>query len=406
VSEPSEALKIALDRHRDRNARYIGVIRVAGGALWFATNSLISYFTPTRHESVAQQPYVLGYLAVGIIALVLLRSSAWVRQRAHALQWLVDMPGIFLVMWVGVNHAQNPVAIAYLTGIIFALLITVGQLTARPLDAPAEALVATVLFVLLMIHAGNHPSAATGPGVVMLLIAAVAHYASRQMRGALDEVTRTEAMRERLSRYLSPSVRDAVMAAGVSSVSTRREVTVLMSDLRGFTSLAEKMDSEKLARDLNEYFKAMVEVVFKHKGTLDKFIGDGMLVYFGAPLPNEKHASTAVQCALEMQTALETLNQTRAARGDAPLRMGIGINCGQVVCGDLGPPERVEYTIIGDTVNVTARMESLTKKFGVKVLASEEVQKRAAGVATFAPMKPTEVAGKAEPLLTWAVEPA
>lgn len=405
MTEATSSLKIALDRHRERNARYIGMVRVAGGVLWLATNAIIGHFTG-RAESLATQPYVAGYLAVGLVAMMLLRLSPFVRSHAHALQWLIDMPAIFFVQWVGLHHASNPVSIAYLTGIIFGLLLVVGQLTARPLDALAEALVAVALFVTLMIAAGAHPASATGPAVVLLMTAAVSRYATRQMVGALDEVTRTEAMRERLSRYLSPSVRDAVMAAGVSSVSTRREVTVLMSDLRGFTSLAEKMDGEKLARELNEYFKAMVEVVFRHKGTLDKFIGDGMLVYFGAPLPNEQHASTAVQCALEMHAALDVLNQTRAARGDAPLKMGIGINCGQVVCGDLGPPERVEYTIIGDTVNVTARMESLTKKFGVKVLASEEVQKRAAGIATFAPMKPTEVAGKAEPLLTWAVEPA
>lgn len=405
MTQAGAGLLLALEKHRARSAVYVGWIRVAAAVLWLATNAVIHHFT-RRGESVAVQPYVAAYLVIGVVALVALYKSPWLRTHAHSLQWLVDVPIIFASQWVGAAHAANPQVVAYLTGLIFGLVLVVNQLTARPLDAIATTAMTIILFCTLLVHTGEHLASAAGPGLVLLLIAAVSRYATNQLLRALEEVTRAEAIRERLSRYLSPSVRDEVIAAGVSSTSVRREVTVLISDLRGFTSLAEKMDSEKLARELNEYFAVMVEVVFRHKGTLDKFIGDGMLVYFGSPLPDAQHPTSAVQCALGMLKALADLNQRRAARGDAPLEMGIGINCGHVVVGDLGPPERVEYTIIGDAVNVTARMEALTKKFGVRVLVSDEVHRRAEGAAKYTAMEPAEVRGKSEPLLTWAVDPA
>ena len=118
------------------------------------------------------------------------------------------------------------------------------------------------------------------------------------------------------------------------------EVSVLFVDLRGSTELAAGHSSEQIFRWMDEFLSAMSSVVFRHGGTLDKFLGDGLLAYFGAPLPNPKHATTAVECALDLQRALKALNEARATRGDPPLKIGIGIHTGFVTVGTLGPPER------------------------------------------------------------------
>ena len=156
----------------------------------------------------------------------------------------------------------------------------------------------------------------------------------------------------------------------------RREMTVLFSDLRGFTTASEKGAPEDVVAQLNEYFSAMVDVVFRHHGTLDKFVGDMVMALFGAPLPDARHADHAVAAALEMSRVLEALNDRWRIAGKPPLDLGIGINSGEMIAGNIGSDAIMSYTVIGDAVNLGARLESLNKEYGTRILISAETRSR------------------------------
>ena len=156
----------------------------------------------------------------------------------------------------------------------------------------------------------------------------------------------------------------------------RREMTVLFSDIRGFTTASEASTPEAVVGQLNEYFGAMVEVLFRHGGTLDKFVGDMVMGLFGAPLPDPRHADHAVLTALDMIERLEAMNVTWQAEGRPVLNIGIGINSGEMIAGNIGAESAMSYTVIGDAVNLGSRLESLNKDYGTRILISDATRAR------------------------------
>ena len=166
------------------------------------------------------------------------------------------------------------------------------------------------------------------------------------------------------SRYVSRDVYQRLLASpgDIGLGGERREMTVLFSDMRGFTTLSESGEAEDLVRQLNQYFTRMVEVVFAHRGTVDKFVGDMIMALYGAPLDDPDHADHAVQTALQMVDALQDLNRRWAIEGRAVLDIGIGINTGEMIAGNIGSDTIMSYTVIGDNVNLGARLESLNKE--------------------------------------------
>jgi adenylate cyclase len=206
------------------------------------------------------------------------------------------------------------------------------------------------------------------PGDLEILVS-LSNYAAVAIERSLlaDRLLAEQRNRERLERYHSPAVVDRISAQTLDGAfeAQERQVTVLFADLVGFTSIAETMPASEVARLLNDFFADMTEVIFTHDGTLDKFMGDGLLAVFGAPLPQADHAARAVAAAIEMQRRL----RRRAAQGKSPaLTMRIGLSSGPVVAGDIGSPKRREYTVLGDTVNTAARLESSVAQPGQIVL--------------------------------------
>jgi adenylate cyclase len=182
-----------------------------------------------------------------------------------------------------------------------------------------------------------------------------------------------------------------------SMAGRRAELTVLFSDVRGFTTISERMEPEALAALMNEYLGTMTEAIRQRGGTLDKYIGDAIMAFWGAPVANPRHARDAVLSALDMLAALAQLNVRLAARGIAPMKIGIGINTGPMTVGDMGSQIRLAYTVMGDAVNLGARLEGKTKDYGVAVMVGENTR-AAVGDVVFRELDRVQVKGKEDPV--------
>ena len=175
---------------------------------------------------------------------------------------------------------------------------------------------------------------------------------------------------------------------------TDQQVTVLMSDIRGFTTLSETRPPAQLVLQLNEYFTAMSQVIFEHGGTIDKYIGDAILAVFGIPEPGSDDAKRALAAARQMLRVLEGLNEDWRRRDMPLLRIGIGLHTGVAVAGNIGAPQRMEYTVIGDTVNVASRIEGLTKKYDTALLFSETTREAVGAALESSLVDEAEIRGR------------
>jgi adenylate cyclase len=189
----------------------------------------------------------------------------------------------------------------------------------------------------------------------------------------LEDISQEKRMKSTLYRYMTPGVAEQVMALGEDTMmkGERKDVSVLFSDIRGYTTLTENLEADKVVEMLNAYFETMVEAVFNFEGTLDKFIGDALMAVYGAPLPLKNHAWAAIQSALDMRQRLERFNHDRIATNQPEIRIGIGISSGEVVSGNIGSQRKMEYTVIGDGVNLSSRLEGVTKEYGCDIVLSE-----------------------------------
>ncbi len=195
----------------------------------------------------------------------------------------------------------------------------------------------------------------------------------------ITDLTKLIQVRSAFARYTSPDIADYVLttAEGQKRGGLTQEVTILMSDLRGFTALSSKMPAQRLINLLNHYFEAMVAVISKYGGTVIEFLGDGIFVVFGAPKEMPDHATNAVKCAIGMQNAIKEVNKWTEENGYPELAMGIGINTGSVVVGNIGSENKMKYGCMGQTVNIAGRLESLT--VGGQVLITDHTRQKLTG---------------------------
>jgi adenylate cyclase len=220
----------------------------------------------------------------------------------------------------------------------------------------------------------------------------------------VETLVQTRRERQRLTRFFSPAVLREVVHHSQELGRSRREITVLFSDIRGFTPMAEKLAPEEVAELLTEYMTSMTAAVFAHGGTVTHFAGDAIMALFNAPLAQPDHAVQAVRTGLEFQERIKTLSDRWAARCGAPLRNGVGINTGEAVVGIIGSAQRVEYGALGDTINLGSRLEGLTKEFATPIIISESTYQAVKGLVACRSLGVVSVKGKTIPVEIYAVE--
>ena len=210
-----------------------------------------------------------------------------------------------------------------------------------------------------------------------------------------ENIREEERKRGIYQRFLSPQIVDEIMnkAKTISLGGRRQNVTILFSDIRGFTEITEAKPPEYIVDLLNEYFAEMIDVIFKYGGTLDKFIGDGLMAVFGTPIYYKDHAKRGVAAALEMQEKLKALNMRNRKRGFVELAVGIGVNTGSVIAGNIGSEKRMEYTVVGNGVNIASRLEGLAQ--GGQILITESTYNELKGLKLdVEKLKQVQVRGK------------
>jgi len=212
-------------------------------------------------------------------------------------------------------------------------------------------------------------------------------------------------IRNLFSRYVAGDVLEEILKtpSRVALGGEEKEITILFSDLKDFTTLSEMLPCQELVRILNEYFEAMAGEIFHEGGVLDKYIGDSIMAFWGAPMADEAQTERAVKAALAMQQALIKLNEKFRERGDPELFMRIGIYTGPAVVGNIGSSKRFDYTVIGDSVNVASRLEGLNKTYGTKIIVGESTLEKLRGEYGFKTVGEVMVKGRARPLKVYAL---
>jgi adenylate cyclase len=234
-------------------------------------------------------------------------------------------------------------------------------------------------------------------------------YVGQGARGFLAEQARRKELRRAFASYVSPTIVDEIIAdpGKLKLGGDRRELTLLFTDLAGFTGISETRPAEEVAQILNRHLAEMTEVVISHKGTVDKFIGDAVMAFWGAPIPDADQSMNALDAAIDMQRRVAAMRSELLAAGGPTVRMRIGLHRGDCIVGNMGGANRFEYTAIGDTVNLASRLEGVNNVYGTGILLSESVARAVEGRVTLRPVDTVRVKGRhqAVPLFTPCDDP-
>lgn len=303
-----------------------------------------------------------------------------------------------LITTVNEDIAFEAVRWAKITTILIALLImTLAVLFiyffSRTISDPLKSLVGATQ----RIRAGHYDTH----------VEAKTHDEVGELAQAFNEMT--DGLRERehlkgaFGKFVNEEVAKMVMRGDLALGGETKTATVFFSDIRSFTSISEKMTPAEVVQFLNEYMTLMVNIIHKHDGVVDKFIGDAIMAVWGAPVSRPNDTENAVNAALEMRAVLHKFNQGRGSRTKPIIRIGMGLNTGEVLAGQIGSNDRLEYTVIGDTVNLASRMEGLNKTFGTDILITQNTYEQVKKKFVCQPLHKVQVKGKSEAQRVYAV---
>ena len=292
----------------------------------------------------------------------------------------------------------------YILGADVLLVLIAGAVMAflLPMLSPFRATVVGVIVLLLLLSVNFsfwHVSHVVLP-LANGMIAIVLLYAMNMSWGYFVESRTKRQLTGLFGQYVPPELVEEMSRdpENYSMAGRKAELTVLFSDIRGFTTISEGLEPNELATLMNQYLGAMTLVVRKHRGTLDKYIGDAIMAFWGAPVDDPEHAKNAVRTGLEMHVALHELNKDLVARGWPELKIGVGVNTGPMTVGDMGSPVRQSYTVMGDAVNLGSRLEGITKQYGVGFIAGESTRELLKKEFVFRELDRVRVKGKVDPV--------
>ena len=220
----------------------------------------------------------------------------------------------------------------------------------------------------------------------------------------MEDISNEKRLKSTMSRYMDPKLADQVLADGEESLGGKNiRATVLFSDVRSFTTITEELGAKGTVKLLNEYFTIMDDCIQREEGIVDKFIGDAIMAGFGIPMPHDDDEDRGLRAGIAMLVELRKWNQERSYRGERPIDMGLGLNTDLVVSGNIGSPKRMDYTMIGDGVNLAARLESACKQYSARILISENTYKGLRGTYRIRDVDKVVVKGKTEPVGVYEV---
>ncbi len=292
----------------------------------------------------------------------------------------------------------------YILGADVLLVLIAGGVMAflLPMLSPLRATLVGVFVLLLLLsvnfsfwYASNVVLPLANGMIVILLL-----YAMNMSWGYFVESRTKRQLTGLFGQYVPPELVEEMSRdpENYSMAGRKAELTVLFSDVRGFTTISEGLEPDELATLMNQYLGAMTLIVRKHRGTLDKYIGDAIMAFWGAPVDDPEHARNAVLTGLEMHVALHELNKDLSARGWPELKIGVGVNTGPMTVGDMGSPVRQSYTVMGDAVNLGSRLEGITKQYGVGMIVGESTRELLKKEFVFRELDRVRVKGKEDPV--------
>jgi len=318
------------------------------------------------------------------------------------------MPGIQLHASIAdsvlSNHFVHPAARGWLVGSTLVMAVIVGLMSALLPFAAATVGAALVVALWSWVAIAQLDRGVWLDMASPISASAIALFAGTAYRYFVEDFEKRK-VKKLFGRYVSKDVYEQLLAHPDRAElgGKRREMSVLFSDIRGFTTVTEKGNPEELVAQLNEYFSRMVEVVFRHTGTVDKFVGDMVMALFGAPVEDPDHAEHAVQAAVDMVHELGELNRSWAERGMAQLDIGVGVNSGDMIAGNIGSSSIMSYTVIGDNVNLGSRLESLNKDYKTRIIISDATRVRLKGAFELRSLGDVVVKGKTRPVAIYEV---
>jgi len=414
------ALRREIMRSEQRRMRVLAIVLTV---LLVLTTTAITLLPAVReqlfHETVAWWmplatigPFVVvDSIALTIVGIRIRRDMDFPRAARFANALIeTSLPGVIIY---ALSHYMDPRAVlAFWPPMLYFVFVVLSTLrldfwlsawTGTVAAVQQFALAWWLLPLELGLSADLSPVFYLSRSAVLLGAGIVAGFVARGLHRQFEASVAAAAARDRVTnlfgQHVSPAVVEQLLATRSDPPSEMRPVCVLFLDIRGFTAMTRARPADETVALLNDFFATMVAIVDRHGGIINKFLGDGFLALFGAPLPDPRAASNALAAAQAMIAAVEDWNGAYPGRA---LRIGIGIHAGDAVTGTVGSPQRKEYTVIGDTVNLAARLEQLTKETGARLLVSDAVHE-AADVSGASDLGALPIRGYSEPIRVWRV---